>query len=227
MAACLPDIEGAESFGAHLLDTLHIIYDKVDDLELQSQLIRTLPTTSPSCCSLRQRLALSFFFKDPSYLSRDTTSPLLPELSKIAHHLRSQPAFTIRHSMNFQHLAALMSLLDIGIDDGNRPDLSSDKFPSKTNTETEKSFNKQVDDLSGAVRDMFSRIVDSGASHMSRTEAKEVMVALEARLQHAVRTRPRPKKSIFGTDSGAGSSEESKELMKKYLKQKTAAQDGK
>lgn len=47
---------------------------------------------------------------------------------------------------------------------------------------------------------MFMQIVDSGASDMRRTEAKEVLEGLQSRLLYSVRTRPPQKKNIFGEE---------------------------
>lgn len=81
-----------------------------------------------------------------------------------------------------------MSILDIGINNANPP----------SNLEEQKQFNKEIDRLSRAVKDMFTRIVDAGTAHMKRTEAKDVMESLHARLEFAVRTTPKPKRDIFG-----------------------------
>ena len=182
------------------------IFVKTDDLHLQLQLIRTIPCLSAACCNFRRRLALAFFFGEKSYLAKPT-SPL-PRLSEVGNLLRSS-RYNVTRGADFHQLGAQMSLLDIGIDDGDRPNESLD-------AEAEKKFNLEVDELYKAIAEKSSRIVDSGASHMSRTEAKEVMLAFEARLQYAVRTKPRPKKSIYGNIDSA----ESKNFMKNHFKAK-------
>ena len=45
---------------------------------------------------------------------------------------------------------------------------------------------------------MFADIVDTGASHMGRTEAKEVLEAFQYRLSYGIRTKVPPKKCMFG-----------------------------
>ena len=203
VSACVDD-ETDWPLNTSTLATLKIIYDKVEGQELQIQLVRALPVSTHACCAVRRRFALAFFYKDGSFLTEES-SPL-PQPSQVAEYLRSQKDYTVKHSMDFQQLAASMSLLDISVDDGDRPSEALDP-------EREKEFNREVDELSNTVRDMFSRIVDAGASHMSRTEAKEVMVAFEARLQYAVRTKPRPKGSIFGDVE----SKESRNFMKNWV----------
>ena len=74
---------------------------------------------------------------------------------------------------------------------------------------------------------MFTSIVDTGASHMTRTEAKDVLEAFHARLVYAVRTKQKPKVMLFGDASvelQAGGN-----LMKQFLarsKPKEAVMDG-
>ncbi|KAI4154498.1 MAG: hypothetical protein LQ340_001655 [Diploschistes diacapsis] len=209
MQACLGD-ESASISQPQMLASLEAIYRKVDSVQLQLQLTKTIPVATITCCTLRRRLALAFFFKDISYLTKD--APLLPELPQMAKFLRVQPAYTIKHSMDFHQLGTSMSLLDIGIDDGDRP---SDPLDAAV----ERKFNKGVDELLEAIKYMSSRIVDSGASHMSRTEAKEVLVAMDSRLHYAVRTKPRPKKSVFGDVERSGSSN----FMRKFAIQSETA----
>ncbi len=48
---------------------------------------------------------------------------------------------------------------------------------------------------------MFTQIIDTGASHMRRTEAKEILEAFHSRLLYAVRTRRKPKTMLVGDSS--------------------------
>ncbi|KAK5009011.1 hypothetical protein LTR28_003176 [Elasticomyces elasticus] len=63
----------------------------------------------------------------------------------------------------------------------------------------EQAFNLAVDSLVQHLRQTASQIRDSGASHMRRTEAKSALEGLACRLEYAVRTRPKPKKGVFGS----------------------------
>ena len=57
---------------------------------------------------------------------------------------------------------------------------------------------------------------------MTRTEAKDVLEMLQARLIYAVRTKPKPKKGIFGTASaGQKTTWGNGDSMGKFLKSKT------
>ena len=97
----------------------------------------------------------------------------------------------ISNSTNYGELAARIGLLSIAIDCGD---------PSSTpcTTEGEKVFNQDVDLLSLKIKSMFADIVDTGASHMGRTEAKEVLEAFQYRLTYGIRTKVPPKKCMFG-----------------------------
>lgn len=60
-------------------------------------------------------------------------------------------------------------------------------------------FNDSVDQLHAVLSRLNSRIVDTGASHMLRTEAKTVLSLLLLRLDYAVRTRRRPRRNVFAS----------------------------
>ena len=79
-------------------------------------------------------------------------------------------------------------------------------------------FDAQVDALADAVKALAARIVDTGASHMARTEAKEALQALHARLAYGVRTRPKPRKSIFAGEDEAEERRDGAERMQRFLK---------
>ena len=111
-------------------------------------------------------------------------------LSAIAQLLR-EPQFLVNYNTDYSELAASIAVLDIGLDDGNVP-------CSMVLPEHESEFNKDIDKLAKILKAMFTRIIDTGASHMLRTQAKDVLEALHSRLTFAARTKPRPKKGLFG-----------------------------
>lgn len=114
----------------------------------------------------------------------------LVNLTSITRRLQSQQ-FATNNTTDFGNLSASVSILNIGIACGHPPS-------SLFTNEDEVAFNKDVDSLASKVYSMFNDIVDTGASHMKRTEAKEVLEGLQRRLEYAVRTKPKPKKLIFG-----------------------------
>lgn len=95
------------------------------------------------------------------------------------------------NATDYGELAAAIGILSIAIDCGDPPS-------SPCATEKERGFNRDIDVLSFKIKSMFADIVDTGASHMARTEAKEVLEAFQYRLSYGVRTKPPPKKSLFG-----------------------------
>jgi hypothetical protein len=147
-----------------------------------------MPQTTPRIHEIRRRLALAFFFEDARYLM--SAPHLVIDLWEIIKRL-DEPQFQINRDTDYQQLAALISILDMAIDNGQSPDMSM------SDTEQEQHFNAEVDTLAARIRNMWSSINDAGASFMSRVDAKEVMECLRHRLLYAIRTRPVPKRSIF------------------------------
>lgn len=150
---------------------------------------------------------MAFFFEDPAYLT--LPAPSLSSLPAITRHLRTSQ-FDLQPTTDYSTLSANISLLNIGLDDGDPPPLPSTSL-SSSNTATdsnnkdpktsEAAFNRAVDRLAHRVHTMFTSIVDTGASHMTRTEAKDVLEAFHARLVYGVRTKQKPKVMLFGSAS--------------------------
>lgn len=187
---------------------LNTVYPQVTDAQLRLQLLRSIPATSTRLNLFRQRLAMAFFYEDSTFLMRQPQYLIV--LSEVAKHLR-QPQFTIDQDTDYSELAASVAILDIGLGDGNPP-------KSIAAIQSEDKFNQEVDRLAKTVKGKFMRIIDSGASHMLRTEAKDVLEALHCRLTYAVRTRQKPKANPFA-DPGveAGQLAESGAFMKAFL----------
>lgn len=170
-----------------LQTVLTTVYHTITDATLRLQLLQTIPAWSSRLLLLRQRLALAFFFQDSRYLSKPPEN--LVDLKAITRRLGGPP-FLIRRETDFGELAASIGIVSIGIDCGDPP-------PSPATKEEDAALNQDVDSLSSRINYMFSDIVDTGASHMKRTEAKEVLEGFQRRLEYTIRTRPK-KKLIFG-----------------------------
>lgn len=153
---------------------------------------------------------MGFFFEDESFLHRDDED--LIDMKLITRHLR-KPLFKIRNDTDYPELAALISMLSIGIESSDRPPSDSDKQEIAT-------YNADVDLLTRRIYEMFTHIVDTGASHMKRTEAKEVLGVFQSQLLYAIRTKPQAKKGLFD-DSTA-----ERALMKGFLGKKTRGEEG-
>lgn len=157
---------------------------------LRSQILQCLPGNTARLHDLRRRLALASLFQDfqratsPAYQTID-----LWDVTK----LLDGPMFRVTDTTDYHELAALMSILDVAIDNGISVDVDL------TDPKAEQEFNSDVDALAQRIKALWSNINDSGASFMSRIDAKEVMEGLRHRLMYAVRTKPKPKRSIFET----------------------------
>jgi predicted nucleic acid-binding Zn-ribbon protein len=153
---------------------------------------------------------LAFFFSDIGYATKPSHDHT--DLWEITKRL-NDPQFKIRKDMDYRELAALISILDIAIDNGQSTE------NDLTDSEVERDFNTDVDDLADRIKIIWSTINDAGASFMSRIDAKEVMEGLRNRLIYGVRTKLKPKQSIF--DSVPDNSESLRKqsaMMSKYFK---------
>lgn len=99
--------------------------------------------------------------------------------------------FKVNKGTDYVELAATMSLLDIAIGNGQSDDLDLG------DPQAEKEFNDDVDALAYQIKILWSSISEVGASFISRIDAKEVMEGLRNRLIFTVRTRSKPRPSIF------------------------------
>lgn len=164
------------------------VYNTIDDAALRLQMLQIIPAWSSRLLLLRQRLALAFLFQDSSYIIRQPST--LVTLKSITRRLQG-PQFKIKKGTDFGELAALVGILSIGLDCGDPPSSPASK-------DEHIAFNKDVDSLSSKINSMFNDIIDTGASHIKRTEAKEVLEGFQRRLEYSIRTKPKPKRLVFG-----------------------------
>ncbi|KAL8757430.1 MAG: hypothetical protein Q9199_002214 [Rusavskia elegans] len=201
---------GDEEPAGQMTNILVIIYHSVQDPGLQLQLLRNLPSSSTHQSLLRRRLALAFFFHDPGYLSKNRQTLL--DIKTITRYLR-QPRFVVNSETDYPSLAAAASILAIGLDNGDPPPVDASK-------EAITAFNDDLDMLARRIKGMFTQIIDTGASHMRRTEAKEVLESFHSCLVFAVRTKQKPKGMMWEDDIGT---EQQKGIMKNFVKREKAA----
>jgi len=164
------------------------MFNYVEQATLRLQVVRCMPVTSLRLHDLRRRLAMAFYYDDLAYSIQP--SHLLIDLYLITKRL-DDPPFKINERTDYHELAALISLLDIAVDNGQSVQLDL------KDEQVERHFNEDVDALDARIKTLWSSINDAGASFISRIEAKEVMEAVRHRLIYAVRTQPRPKRSVF------------------------------
>lgn len=173
------------------------IYSFVEDSNLRVQMLQNIPSSSPQLSTLRRRLALAFFFENEDYLCKNPKD--LIDMKAISRQLR-KPRFKIRNDTDYTELTAQVAILNIGFDDGNPPHPGSDKH-------TIDQFNRRIDSLSHCIHAMFSHIVDTGASHMKRTQAKQALELFHSKLLYDVRTKPKPKMMMFESSKTDGDQE--------------------
>lgn len=169
-------------------------FKSITDATLRLRLLQNIPASSHRLILFRRHFALACFFRHNRYLSQHADNMI--DLKNVALHLED-PQFIISNATDYTNLAAAIGILSIAIDRGDPPCLP-------WATEEEKTFNRDIDALSLKINAMFADIVDTSASHMGRTEAKEVLEAFQYWLSYGVRTKPPPKKSLFGASTFHG-----------------------
>lgn len=190
----------------------------VKDPFLQMQVLKHILPTSSAAASVRIQLANLFLqsAKKEDATVADALSPdiNLPQLTAHLHDPRYDVSHPCRQVTGFDYstLSSLVYIFDTALANGGRP-------PNFPDDSSERDFNHKVDILAERVKSIITSIADTGASHMRRTEAKETLNALQVRLLYAVRTRPRPKKSVFGGRDGAEYRAEGKSagMMQQFL----------
>jgi hypothetical protein len=147
-----------------------------------------MPAFSPRPNDLRRRMALSFFAEDLKY-GADVAYEVVDLWTMTK--LLDGPRFKIQEGTDYHELAALMLILDVALDNG----LSANT--DMTDHEAEAEFNADIDCLGARIKAIWSSINDSGASFISRIDAKEVMEGVRHRLIYGVRSKARPKTGVF------------------------------
>jgi len=187
----LPDYE----LRLHVADRiLSDIGHNLRDPTLQAQLLSHILPTSSTASKIRIQLAQIFLLGTETVNDSGLTS-LQISLPALTDYISHSPFFGTRRRstsdpVDYASLKALTLILDVAISDGGRPST----FSSRSE---EHAFNRSVDHLADRIKAVFVSIADAGASHMRRTEAKDVLQALCWRLLYAVRTEARPQKHIF------------------------------
>ncbi|TVY93188.1 hypothetical protein LAWI1_G003721 [Lachnellula willkommii] len=160
----------------------------IDQPSLHLQVVDAIPSFHPRTHELRRRLAMCFFFDDIAY-SIDHPHTTF-ELEKFMDRLR-EPAFEIGDKTDYQQLAALISLLDVAVDDARCA------YLDLANSSAAERFDEDVENLVFTIKKVITRIGSPGPAFISRIEAKEAAELVSQRIADTLRSKPKLKKSVF------------------------------
>lgn len=186
------------------------LFQSVKSASLRQQLVSSLPATSTRAHHFRQSLALAFVLDKERHLDADLTNPALT--GRLLLLFDQGSALRIKKDTDYVELRARLSMLDIALDAG----FSDFAFLDNEDKKAEKKFNESIDALTDSVRELSARIIDAGAAHMTRTEAKVVAERVVQRLEYAVRTKEKPQKDWFGEQK----KKEAQQFMKGWIASK-------
>ncbi|EHA46237.1 hypothetical protein MGG_02769 [Pyricularia oryzae 70-15] len=158
------------------------LYRSVETAHLRWQPLSYIVGETPRSHDFRRRLALVFLF-DSMACARQAPDESANMLAIIGH---VGSTLSIRNDTNYEETAAVLRLLDIAIDDG---------FGR-----TQDNFDNQVDELTAALKSVWSNIIATGGGHSSRLDAKTLAEWIPDRLKYTVRTRRPPKSNIYSTE---------------------------
>ncbi|KAL4786020.1 hypothetical protein BJX76DRAFT_148052 [Aspergillus varians] len=202
--------DSADELASNICD---IAYATLKDAELQSRLLEHIVPVNDWIATLRRRIAYIYLTGDP--LADAGSQDKKFEVNRITKILKD-PRYDVRRhkrkgqpEYDYGELKAIATFLNVAIDCG----WSETQFPDES---AEDEFNSEVDVLADRVKKIFTAIEDSGASHLKRTLAKEALESLHYRIVYSVRTKPRPKKVLFGKYEP----QQKTENILKYVKKK-------
>lgn len=179
-----------------------------------------LPTSVKGLHELRRRMAAVFFFDDLSLVSQPADPSFT--LHDITTRLQG-PNFKIGPDTDYAALRAQLLLLDIAIDMGIR--LGQDDPEGLTSP-----FDAEVDELTSTLRQLARSINDTDMKSVLPMEAKMVMDWMGERLGHTVRSKPKPKISIYDLSERSAPDvhlPKQQNLMKKFLQSRQGGSDEK
>ncbi|TVY49725.1 hypothetical protein LOCC1_G000237 [Lachnellula occidentalis] len=160
----------------------------IDQPTLRLQVVDAIPSFHPRTHELRRRLAMCFFFDDIAY-SIDHPHTTF-DLQKFMERLQ-EPAFEINEKTEYQQLTALIYLLDVAVDDGRCA------YLDLANSSAAERFDEDVDHFVVTIKGVLTKIGSPGAAFISKLEAREALLLVSQRIADTLRSKPKPKKSVF------------------------------
>jgi hypothetical protein len=123
------------------------------------------------------------------------------------------PAFDANSETDYRELAALILLLDIAVDDARS--LSLDLADRRT----EGQFDEDIEAFAASIKDIIRNIGIPGPGFISKIEAKEVLELVSQRIADTLRSRPKPKQTLWNTTAGKTKEDLAgeKDAMKRFL----------
>ncbi|KKO99745.1 hypothetical protein THAR02_08151 [Trichoderma harzianum] len=166
-------------------DACSILQAVIEAQHIRVNALQCLSIRNKRTHDVRRRLAITFLFDDAVFGRQhpEDTFTVRHAIDRI-----EEDDFSITPQTDFAELKAMVTILDIAVDDGTPPELSS--------LEDEEQFNQDIDELAAKLREIWRKINDAGMK-ITRTEAKSVVEWVQQRLSNTVRTRRKLKKSIF------------------------------
>ena len=192
---------------------VHHWRDMVQNTQLQSYAIASLPIHAYKTHHLRRTLALAFFLNlppDPAFeasLNAEKALEIFPAL--ITKQLDSDPSFQITEETDYLTLSARLNLLDAAIDAGFSPVYPLPSSPTTLDAPTLRAarlaHNASIESLLRPLRRLDRNIVDSSAlGSMRKTDAKTAVERLCNRLEYGVKVGGRASKGLGGLDGAEG-----------------------
>jgi hypothetical protein len=187
------------------------LFDTISSPILRSQLVSSFPCHSRRAHRFRRQLALAFALDSPRRLTSDVANAAL--INHILVSLTQSPTYIISANTDYLKLNATLSMLDVALDigfsdftflpkneTGTTADNQANGRPAKLQVnEEENEFNAGIDMIAKRIREIMAKVVDTGASHMRRTEAKSTADRVVHRLEGSVRTKPKAARDWFGS----------------------------
>ena len=138
---------------------------------------------------------MCFYFDDISYALKHSHD--LMDLDKFMTRLED-PTFDVAPQADYRKLTALVCLLDIAVDDARSTGIDL------TDKAQEKRFDRDIDDLAAMIKDLMKGIGNPGAAFISKIEAKEALELVAQRISDTLRSKPKPKETVFDGPRGKG-----------------------